>query len=93
MSHIVQSGQKLRLPMGFWPACCKHCFHLVYTYALRKSLSKALLLYIGSLRKGATTTCGMKGGLSNSTVSTKCPELGQLLYDWFIDSPQMHMAR
>ena len=66
MSHIVQSGQKLRLPMGFWPACCRHCLHRVCTGALRKSLSKALYFYIRSLRKGATTTCGMlvekKGG-------------------------------
>ena len=46
MSHIVKSGQKLRLPMGFWPACCHHCFHRVCTDALRKSLSKALHFYI-----------------------------------------------
>ena len=59
MSHIVKSGQKLRLPRGFWPACCRHCFHRVCTDALRKSLSKALKLYIRSLRKGATTACGM----------------------------------
>ena len=59
MSQMVQSEQKLRLPRGFWPACCRHCLHRVCTDALRKSLSKALRFYIRSLRKGATTTCGM----------------------------------
>ena len=59
MSQMVQSEQKLRLPKGSWPACCRHCLHRVCTDALRKSLSKALHFYIRSLRKGATTTCGM----------------------------------
>ena len=101
MSHIVQSGEKLRLPRGCWPACCRHCFNRKCTDALRKSLSKALKFYRGLLRKGATTTCGMlaenmpaqmrsKGGAFNAH---KCPELGQLLYDWFIDCLQMYKAR
>ena len=59
MSLMVQSEQKQRLPKGFWPACCRFCFHRVCTDAFRKLLSKALLLYLRSLRKGAITTCGM----------------------------------
>ena len=101
MSHSVQSGEKLRLPRGFWPSCCRECFGRRCTDAMRKSLTRALEFYIGSLRKGATTTCGMlaenmpaqmrsKGGAFNAS---KCPELGQLLYDWFIDCLQMYKAR
>ena len=101
MNHVVQSGQKLRLPRGFWPACCRHCLHRVCTDALRKSLSKALFFYIRSLRKGATTTCGMlvekraeqRRSNGGSLNATKCPELGQLLYDWFIDCLQIYRAR
>ena len=59
MSPMVQSEQKQRLPKSFWPACCRFCFHRVCTDVFRKSLSKALLLYLRSLRKGVTTTCGM----------------------------------
>ena len=61
MSRILQTGEKLRLPRGFWPACCKVCFDRVCTDAFRKSLRKALYLVIHALRKGATTTCGMLG--------------------------------
>ena len=52
MSHIVHSGQKLRLPWFFWPACCRHCFHRVITPALRMSLKKGFRLYMKALRKG-----------------------------------------
>ena len=98
MSHIVKSGESLRVPRHFWSACCHHCFNLVVAEALRKRLSKALTVYLAGLRKGATTTCGMlgekhskqrrsKGGSQNAV---KCPELGQLLYDWFIDCLQSY---
>ena len=101
MSLMVQSEQKQRLPKGFWPACCRFCFHRVCTDVFRKSLSKALLLYLGSLRKGATTTCAMlveknakdKRSYGGRLNSTKCPELGQLLYEWFIDCLQIYNAR
>ena len=101
MSLMVQSEQTQRLPKGFWPACCRFCFHRVCTDAFRKSLSKALLLYLRSLIKGATTTCGMlvekktkdKRSDGGSLNSTECPELGQLLYEWFIDCLQIFNAR
>ena len=78
-----------------------HCFRVRCTDAFRKGLSKALFLYIESLQKGATTRCGMladkgetqkrsKGGSQNRTL---CPELGQLLYDWFIDCVQIYRSR
>ena len=50
ISNIVQRREKLRLPMCFWPGCCRRCFQMVCTAARRKWLSKALLLYIRSLR-------------------------------------------
>ena len=101
ISHTIQSGAKFRLPRGFWKACCKHSFNRVCTDAFRKYLSKVLGCYIRSLRQGATTKCGMlrgacpeqrrsKGGSMNSS---KCPELGQLLYDWFIDCIHVDHAR
>ena len=52
MSHIVQSGEKFRLPKNFWTSCCRHCFDRVCTPALQKSLRNALMLYIETLRKG-----------------------------------------
>ena len=103
MSHILQSGPKihLRLPRICWSTCTMHCFHLRCTDALRKSLSKALFIYIEALQHGATTRQGMladkgetqkrsKGGSQNRTL---CPELGQLLYDWFIDCVQIYRSR
>ena len=61
ISHARQSGERFRLPRGFWSACCKQCFNRKGSDALRKSLSKALYCYICSLRHGATTKCGMLG--------------------------------
>ena len=97
MSHTMQSGQKPRLPKGFWPACCEQCFFRAYTEGLRKPLTKSFNMYTTSLRKGATTCCGMLGdkkagqkiSTGGSLNRTKCPEIGQLLYDWFIDCLQI----
>ena len=91
ISHAVQSGARIRLPRGFWSGCCKNCFKRVCTDSFRKSLTKALRYYIHSLRQGATTRCGMLLGrnpeqrrsTNGSANALKCPELGQLLYDWF----------
>ena len=101
MSHIVERGQKPRLPKYFWPNCCEKCFNRVCTDALRKSLKKAFHYYIERLRTGATTTTGMlgdkKAGQKRSTGgslnSVKCAELGQLLNYWFIDCIQVYSAR
>ena len=90
ISHTVQSGAKIRLPCCFWRGCCRHCFHRVCTDAFRKSLTKALYLYIRTVRQGASTTCGMLGNKCSTQKRSKggslnrlkCPELGQLLYDW-----------
>ena len=59
MSHTVRCGHKLELPRGFWIACHQTCFHRVCTDASRQSIRKSLLLYMNSLRTGATTICGM----------------------------------
>ena len=72
MSQVVKGETKMRLPRGFWPACCRHCLHRVCTDALRKSLSKALHFYIRSLRKGATTTCGMLFNKKGGTAEIEC---------------------
>ena len=101
MSHIVQSGEKLILPRGFWPACCRLCLHWDWSQALRRSLRRALHLYMRSLRLGATTATGMlferskeqRRSLAGSLNGLKCPELGHLLYDWFIDCLQIYHAR
>ena len=101
ISHTVQNGGKLTLPRNFWPGCCKHCFHRVSSDALRQSLKKALSFYIRALRKGATTMCGMQGGAyagqrrskKGWANSLKCTELGQLLYDWFLECLYFHKAR
>ena len=58
MSHAVLRGHKLELPRTFWASCLQHCCNRVSTDASRKSLRKALNLYISSLRMGATTNCG-----------------------------------
>ena len=36
MGLMVQSEQTQRLPKGFWPACCRFCFHRVCTDAFSK---------------------------------------------------------
>ena len=101
VSHSLTTGVKLRLPKGFWPGCCQHCFRRVCTDALRKSLNKSLCFYMQSLRTGATTTCGMLGDKDPNRMRSDggslnrilCPELGHLLYDWFIDCIQVYNAR
>ena len=101
MNRLLGSVEGFRLPRGFWPACCKNCLGRVCTDAMRKSLTKALHFHIRSLKKGASTTCGMplekradpKRSNGGSHNSTKCPELGELLYDWFIVSMQIYHAR
>ena len=95
MSHAVRRGHKLQLPRMFWSSCLLQCFNRVSTDASRKSLRKALNLYISSLRMGATTICGtlaeqIPDGRRFREGRCKCPELGQLLYDWFIDSIQLY---
>ena len=50
--------------------------------------------YLETLRTGASTFDGRLAGRSakqrrgkgGSLDATKCPELGELLYDWFIDT-------
>ena len=59
--QIVQGGELVTLPKGFWPRCCNDCFHKLCTDAFRKALRKALLLHITSLRRGATTLSGKLG--------------------------------
>lgn len=101
MSHILQTGLQLWLPRDFWPACCHFSFHRVCTPTFRKSLRKALRYYMIALRNGATTACGMLGekmarqkrSWGGALNAVKCPELGQLLYDWFIDCVQVYRAR
>ena len=60
-SQIVQGGELVTLPKGFWPRCCNDCFHKLCTDAFRKALRKALILHIEALRRGATTVAGMLG--------------------------------
>ena len=101
MRKVLHLGEPLRLPRGFWPTCCRDCFGLICTRVQRTRLRKALNLYIVSLRNGATTTQGRladrrpnsrrSGGAAYNRVL--CPELGQLLYDWFIDTIQLYKAR
>ena len=101
LNNIVQGRKKILFPRGFWPACTRHWFNRVCTAALRRALSKALRLYIQALRKGATTACGKLGdkqpqqkrSVGGALNAPKCPELGQLLYDWFIDCVQLYRAR
>ena len=101
MNEVLRSENKLRLPRGFWPACCLHCFHRKCTDSLRKQLSKSLHHHINSLRKGATTLQGMLGDKESTQKRSKgcadnalkSPELGQLLYDWFIDCLQLFNCR
>ena len=58
----------------------------------------ALNNYLETLRTGASTVDGSLAGRSakqrrgkgGSLDATKCPELGQLLYDWFIDTLQIY---
>ena len=59
--QIVQGGELVTLPKGFWPRCCNDCFHRLCTDAFRKALRKALLLHIEALRRGATTFAGKLG--------------------------------
>ena len=99
--EILQGGAIVTLPGGFWPRCCDECFHRRYTDAFRKVLRRALILHITSLRRGATTFAGNLGNKTaqhkrscgGSHNKLKCPELGQLLYDWFIDCLQRYRAR
>ena len=91
MSHTVQGA--FRFPRNFWPSCCRLCFKRESTKAFNKSLKKSFNLYTSSLRKGANTDVGLRLGRSakqkKSTLGgikkQKCPEVGQLLFDWFVD--------
>ena len=60
-SQVVQGGELVTLPKGFWPRCCNDCFHKLCTGAFRKALRKALILHIEALRRGATTFAGKLG--------------------------------
>ena len=101
MKRLLAGEAGFRLLGGFWPACCRQSFGRVCTDATRKNLTKALQYHITSLKKGAITVCGMfrdktadqKRWKVGSQNSTKCPELGELLYDWFIDTLQIYHAR
>ena len=101
MSHTLHSRVKIRFPKGFWQECSRLCFKRSCTYSFRNSLRRSLHLYMRSLRAGAKTSCGMLRGKkpeqrkSNPECNgrLKCPELGQLLYDWFIDTLHFHKAR
>ena len=61
-------------------------------------MKTALNNYLETLRTGASTVDGRLAGRSakqrrgkgGSLDATKCPELGQLLYDWFIDTLQIY---
>ena len=101
LNDMVQGKKGILFPRGFWPACTRHCFNRVCTAALRKSLMKSLRLYMQALKKGAKTACGelgekrpqQKRSAGGTFNALKCPELGQLLYDWFIDCIQLYRAR
>ena len=69
--HIALGREKLRLPMCFWPGCCRLIFQMACTAAKRKSLSKALVLYIKGLRKLLEKT---------ARASPVRSELGQRVY-------------
>ena len=91
----------LRLPAGFWPRFFKDCLNRVKTRALYKTYRKALSQHLRSLKVGAITKCGKLGdkrrdqhrALGGELNSLKCPELGQLLYTWFIDCVQILRTR
>ena len=101
MGKVLRNETRLRLSRGFWPSFCCQCLHRKCTDALRKHLAKSLRHYIVALQKGATTKQGMlcdkeatqKRSNAGRDNSLKCPELGQLLYDWFIDCLQLYNCR
>ena len=91
----------LRMPRGFWPSFFKTCLNRVMTHALYKTYRKALRQHLRSLKCNAVTVCEMLGdkkrdqhrALGGELNSLKCPDIGQLLYTWFIDCVQVLRSR
>lgn len=101
ISHKIESGERLRLPPHFWKACSRVCFNRQWSESGIKALRKALCSYIAAVRSGAKTKSGMLGksrphqrrSQGGALNALKCPELGALLYDWFIDCLHVLHAR
>ena len=101
VSRTTETVARLRAPRGFWKACSRICFNRQGSPSATRDLRKALYCYIAALRKGSKTKCGMLGQLrphqrrshGGTLNALKCPELGALLYDWFIGCLHSYHAR
>jgi len=73
----------------------------IRTRACQRKYKRALQLYLRALNLGATTVTGTMGGLQRKQKrefggeqnALKCPELGELLYTFFIDCVQSLRCR
>ena len=83
----------LRLPYNFWHGFYRNVVKREMTRAGQKKYKQALQLYLRALNLGATTVTGTMGGFQRKQKrefggeqnALKCPELGELLYTFFID--------
>ena len=97
----VLRNPKAVLPKYFWPSFMKQEAKREPSIALIKHYRKAFKQYTASLRKGAFTPYGFLGERSRAQKrkaghefhAVKCPELGALLYNWFIDCVQALRSR
>ena len=91
----------LRLPYNFWEGFYRNVLNRVWSRAGQKKYKHALQLYLRALNLGATTVTGTMGGLQRKQKrefggeqnALKCPELGELLYVFFIDCVQSLRCR
>ena len=100
LEQAVLSGNP-RLPWGFWEGFFRNVIMRKMSDALKKKHKQALLLYLRAMKLGATSVAGTMAGLHNhqrrhfggEMNALKCPELGELLYTFFIDCVQSLRCR
>ena len=93
--------ENIRFPREFWKGFFRNIVKRQPSDAGNKMFKKAFRFYLHSLKRGAVTVTGEMGGMRRKQKrnyggelnALKCPELGQLLYTFFIDCVQSLRCR
>ena len=100
LEKAISTGT-IRAPPNFWLGFFDNALKRKSSLALKKQYRKAFLFYMVGLKGVAVTTNGLLGDfrigqrrdLGVELNALKCPEVGQLLYNWFIDCVQILRGR
>ena len=100
LEKAISTGT-IRTPPNFLLGFFDNVLKRKSSLALKKQYRKAFLFYMAGLKGGAVTTNGLLGDfrrgqrrdLGGELNALKCPEIGQLLYNWFIDCVQILRGR